>query len=64
MANASQDLIYDEMSEKIIEAVSHIATTDGVHSVNVRKVLKHLEISNRVFYNRFHNIEEVLNIIT
>lgn len=64
MANTNQDLIYDEMSEKIIDAVSHIATTEGVHNVNVRKVLKYLEISNRVFYNRFHNIEEVLDMIS
>lgn len=64
MSNLSGELICDEMSVKIIEAVTHIASADGVHNVNVRKVLKHLDITNRVFYNRFHNIEEVLNIIS
>lgn len=58
------NLICDEMSDKIIETVAHVAATEGVHKVNVRKILKMLEISNRVFYNRFHNVEEVLNILS
>ena len=30
----------------------------------MRKILKRLGITNRVFYNRFHNIEEVFDIIS
>ena len=63
MANTNEDLIVDEMSQKIIDVASYLATTEGAHNVNVRKILNHLGITNRVFYNRFHNIEEVLNII-
>lgn len=64
MPNINQELIFDEMSEKIIDAVSYLVTTEGAHKVNVRKILKHLGITNRVFYNRFHNIDEVLKIIS
>ncbi len=64
MYKASDDLICDEMSEKIIDAASCIAASEGVHNINVRKILKYLGITNRVFYNRFHNIQEVLDILT
>ena len=59
----TEDLISDEMSEKIVETAEQIATKDGAHTVNVRKVLSALGITNRVFYNRFHNINEVLEIV-
>lgn len=64
MTEKHNDLIYDEMSEKIIETATHFALTEGAHNLNVRKILKALGITNRVFYNRFHNIEEVLGIIS
>jgi len=64
MANINVDLIYDDMSEKIISVASNIAALEGAHNVNVRKILKELDITNRVFYNRFHNISEVLDIIS
>ncbi len=64
MANEKDNLICDEMSEKIIEAVKDVIASEGVRELNVRKVLKHLNITNRVFYNRFHNIDEVLTIIS
>ncbi len=64
MANVNEELICDEMSERIIDVASYLATTEGAQNVNVRKILKHLGITNRVFYNRFHNIEQVLNIIS
>ena len=56
-------LIHDEMSEKIILAAQQIATENGTDTINVRQILKALNISNRVFYNRFRNIQEVLDII-
>ena len=62
MAEKEENLICDEMSEKIIDAAQSIASAEGIHEINVRKILKKLNITNRVFYNRFHNIGEVLNI--
>ena len=56
-------LIHDEMSEQIILAAQQIATESGTDSITVRQILKALNISNRVFYNRFHNIQEVLDIL-
>lgn len=64
MGNTNDMLIYDEMSEQIIEALEQLTISEGAHNINVRKILKHLGITNRVFYNRFHNIEEVLDIIS
>lgn len=64
MANDDCKLICDEVSEQIIVAAEELTGLDGAHSINVRKILKYLGITNRVFYNRFHNIEEVLDIIS
>lgn len=61
--NKNINLISDDMSQKIIEATENLALTYGANVVNVRKVLQTLNITNRVFYNRFHNIEEVLDIV-
>ncbi len=63
MDNASTRLIFDEMSEKIIETAEKMAATLGAHTVTVKKILEALGITNRVFYNRFHNIDEVLRIV-
>ena len=61
--NKKENLICDEMSQKIIQAAERLAIEDGTENLNVRKILKTLDITNRVFYNRFHNIGEVLDII-
>ena len=63
MENLNKELIVDEMSQKIIESAEHIAHTSGVESINVRRIMQELNITNRVFYNRFRNIEEVLEVI-
>ncbi len=63
MEDKNQELIHDEMSEIIIESAENIALSQGVESLTVRKILQTLGITNRVFYNRFHNISEVLNIV-
>ena len=60
---ANQERICDEMSLRIIDAAEHLARAEGAHKVTVRKVLRELQITNRVFYNRFHNIGEVLDIV-
>ena len=63
MQNTKNALITDEMSNKIIDAAKNIATETGAHTVTVRKILQTLGITNRVFYNRFHNVDEVLALI-
>lgn len=59
----SGELIKDNMSFQIINATQKMATADGAHTVTVSRVLTELGITNRVFYNRFHNIDEVLEIV-
>ena len=58
-----QPLIDDEMAQRIIEVAEAIATTQGAHNVTVKAILRELGFTNRVFYNRFHNIREVLEIV-
>lgn len=56
-------MITDDMSELIIETAERIATSSGAHTVTVSKILQTLSITNRVFYNRFRNINDVLDIV-
>ena len=63
MESSRELLIRDEMSEKIVRAAEDMVTESGAHSITVRKLLLELGITNRVFYNRFHNIDEVLEIV-
>lgn len=53
-------IIKDDISNKIIETAAIIIQTEGINSINVSKIIKRLGVSNRVFYNRFNNLEEVL----
>lgn len=62
-ANDKTELICDEMSQKIIETAERIVTASGADSLTVRKLLQALDITNRVFYNRFRNIGDVLSIV-
>ena len=63
MAVSQNGLIVDEMSERIIAVAERMAMTNGAHTVNVRKILLELGITNRVFYNRFRNVEDVLSVV-
>jgi len=58
-----KERIKDEMSQKIIDTAEYLVTAEGANTLTVRKILCRLEITNRVFYNRFRNIEEVLEIV-
>ncbi|MBR7160228.1 MAG: TetR/AcrR family transcriptional regulator [Clostridia bacterium] len=60
---ATMTLIDDEMSKRIIDTAESLVTQHGVHNVTVRSLLQEMDITNRVFYNRFHNIREVLEIV-
>lgn len=64
VGNADDKLIYDEMSVQIIDVAEKLTVSEGAHNINVRKILNYLGITNRVFYNRFRNIDEVLDIIS
>ncbi|MCQ2417202.1 MAG: TetR/AcrR family transcriptional regulator [Oscillospiraceae bacterium] len=55
--------IHDAVSDKIIEIVSEIVRNEGAHKVTVRKIVNELGRTNRVFYNRFANCDEVLKIV-
>lgn len=58
-----EPLIMDEMTDRIIETAEQIVTQDGVGRLTVRKILSVMGITNRVFYNRFRNVDEVLTIV-
>lgn len=58
-----KELINDEMSQTIVDTAERIVRESGVEAVTVRRILGELGITNRVFYNRFKNIGEVLNIV-
>lgn len=60
---AKQEMIHDEVSEEILACVDRLARQRSAEKITVRDVLKELGITNRVFYNRFHNMDEVLNLL-
>lgn len=63
MAEKAQPRITDEMSESIVRTAEELAFSLGADNINVRTILRSLGITNRVFYNRFRNIGEVLQIV-
>ena len=63
MTKSKPALITDEISEEIIRVAGNLAKQYGAQNVNVRRVLKEMDVSNRVFYNRFRNIDEALEIV-
>lgn len=63
LAETKDALITDEISEEILHVAEEIARKDGARNVTVRSILSKMGVTNRVFYNRFHNIEEVLELI-
>ena len=59
----NKELICDEVSSEIVRIAERMVREDGVESVNVRKIINEMGVTNRVFYNRFKNIDEVLEFI-
>lgn len=55
--------IRDDISDRIVQIVARIAAEEGAHKVTVKKVITELDATNRVFYNRFSSIDEVLRIV-
>lgn len=62
-AAPKQERIRDDISDQIVEIVARIAAEEGAHKVTVKKIITELGATNRVFYNRFANIDEVLRIV-
>ena len=63
MEEKENTMICDEMTKQIIATAEKLAASYGANSITVRMILEQLGITNRVFYNRFHNITEVLDIV-
>ena len=63
MPSGETALISDGMFQKIIETAEQLVLSSGPETLTVRRILQTLGITNRVFYNRFHNIAEVLDIV-
>ena len=62
--NTSKDnLICDSISDEIIAVAERLVTQSGTKDITVRKILIEMGVTNRVFYNRFHNLNEVLEIV-
>ena len=57
------ELIVDDMCETILDATEELAVLSGARNVTVSKILARLNITNRVFYNRYHNVDEVLEAV-
>lgn len=63
MGEKSSVVIRDSVSDRIIELTEDLVVKQGVKAISVSMLMKKLGMTNRVFYNRFRNIEEVLNIV-
>ncbi len=57
------EMIQDEVSSKIVETARKLLDVKHSGLITVRDILNEMQITNRVFYNRFHNMEEVLEIL-
>ncbi len=55
--------IQDAISEQIVEIAQELAKEHGARNVTVRQILLKMGVTNRVFYNRFKNMDEVLELV-
>lgn len=58
-----ENLIRDEISEEMIRVAEELVKREGARNVTVRKILQTMGVTNRVFYNRFKNMDEVLELV-
>lgn len=63
MAFSRGTRLVDDMSRNIIDTAKKIVDEEGAEQVNVKRILEELNITNRVFYNRFQNAEDVLQTV-
>lgn len=52
--------IEDEISLKIIDTAMEIASEEGIASLTVSKIINRMDVTNRVFYNRFKDVPDVI----
>ncbi|MBR5152918.1 MAG: TetR/AcrR family transcriptional regulator [Clostridia bacterium] len=55
--------IQDEISEQILVIAEELVKENGAGNVTVRQILKRMGVTNRVFYNRYKNMDEVLELV-
>lgn len=52
--------INDDISLKIIDTAMEIASREGIASLTVSKIINTMGVTNRVFYNRFKGVPDVI----
>lgn len=55
--------IEDEISLRIIDTAMEIATQDGIANLSVSKIINRMGVTNRVFYNRFKDLDDVIHAV-
>lgn len=63
MENQATTLIRDSVSDEIVAIAARIVREEGAHKVSVRRIINEMGVTNRVFYNRYKNCDEVLRIV-
>ena len=63
MAYSNNVQLKDELTQAIIDVATKIAYADGVGEVTVKRIINELGVTNRVFYNRFANVNDVITVI-
>lgn len=53
----------DETAKEIIRTATEIAQKEGIEQLSVKRILSEMGVSNRVFYNRFRNIDDIIQIL-
>lgn len=53
----------DEISLKIIDTAMEIASEEGIATLTVSKIINRMNVTNRVFYNRFKDIPDVITAV-
>lgn len=55
--------IKDKTAKSILRTAVIIAQREGLEQLSVKRILSEMKISNRVFYNRFRNIDDVIEVM-
>lgn len=55
--------IEDKTTKAIVRTAAVIAQREGLEKLTVKRILSEMKVSNRVFYNRFRNIEDLIEVM-
>lgn len=55
--------IEDDTTKAIVKTAGIIAQREGLDQLSVKRILSEMKVSNRVFYNRFRNIEDLIEVM-